>query len=462
MKTNKSILKTKYALLLAITSFLLSLNSCKQESYYQNLRDFVDNIPIINTHEHQRFPARTEGQDFNFYHILNTSYLNADLVSAGSPFFDMEMINRGDLDELWATYGEYLDFTRNTSYYSHLLEGFKILYGFEDPYFTEENIRELSEKIKLNYSKEEEWYKEAYNKAGYEIMLVDQYWNPRNTKLDDRYFALVFNINDLVMAAGSRPHPTTSADKLLGIYKYASDNGFIINNLEDYLKLAEHLFEVFIENNALTLKNTLAYSRSLDFEYVSFQRANELYDLNSSGFDQSERKELQDFMLHWIIKKSIEVDLPMQIHTGYLAGNNNTLDNGQPIKLNNLFRQYPDARFVLFHGGFPWTGEFNALGKVFPNVYLDLVWLPQLSRESAILAFDQMLDCVPFNKISWGGDCHSIEESTGSLEFGKDVVATVLAKRIERGLMTEELAREIAQAIFHDNAVRFFKLGARD
>ena len=62
------------------------------------------------------------------------------------------------------------------------------------------------------------------------------------------------------MAAGSRPHPSTSTDKLLGIYKYAADNGFIISNLDDYLKLAEHLFEVFIDNNAVTLKNTLAYT----------------------------------------------------------------------------------------------------------------------------------------------------------------------------------------------------------
>jgi hypothetical protein len=104
------------------------------------------------------------------------------------------------------------------------------------------------------------------------------------------------------------------------------------------------------------------------------------------------------------------------------------------------------------------VGEFAALGKMFPNVYLDLVWLPQISRETAIYGLDQILDCVPYNKIFWGGDCHSIEESVGSLEFAKDVVATVLSKRIERGFMTEELAKEIASAIFRDNAIRFFDM----
>lgn len=69
-----------------------------------------------------------------------------------------------------------------------------------------------------------------------------------------------------------------------------------------------------------------------------------------------------------------------------------------------------------------------------------------------------MLDCVPYNKILWGGDCEFIEESVGSLEFGKDVVARVLAMRVERGLMTEKVAEDVATKIFRENAMRIFKL----
>ncbi|MFC2091037.1 hypothetical protein ACFLT1_09715, partial [Bacteroidota bacterium] len=68
------------------------------------------------------------------------------------------------------------------------------------------------------------------------------------------------------------------------------------------------------------------------------------------------------------------------------------------------------------------------------------------------------LDCVPFNKIFWGGDCAFIEEATGSLEFGKSVVAETLAKRIERGLLTEDVALEITEGIFRKNAVEVFRL----
>jgi hypothetical protein len=41
----------------------------------------------------------------------------------------------------------------------------------------------------------------------------------------------------------------------------------------------------------------------------------------SESLNQEETKMLEDFMFHWIIRKSIEYDLPVQIHTGYLAGN---------------------------------------------------------------------------------------------------------------------------------------------
>ena len=96
--------------------------------------------------------------------------------------------------------------------------------------------------------------------------------------------------------------------------------------------------------------------------------------------------------------------------------------------------------------------------KRFPNVYLDLVWLHQISREAAVRTLDELRDCVPYNKIFWGGDCHLIEEAAGSLEIARDVVAEVLAARVGRGLMTEEVARNIGLKIFRENVVRIFNL----
>ncbi len=452
-----------YIFVLIIIIFAGLSNSCTNTtnttSTHNRLKDYIDTIKVINTHEHQRWFPQYNGHNINFYTLLNHSYLQADLVSAGTTRFDTDSINEGDLDALWETYGRSLDFSRNTSYYSHFLKGFNILYGYNIPYFTKEGIRSLSEQITNNYKNRDTWYAEAFEKAGFETMFVDQYWAPFNVELDPQYFTLVFNINNLVSATTQRTMKYREEAPLsVNLYKLADHEEYTITSLDDYLAFAKHIFKNFLDHKVVCLKNSMAYGRTLYYEDVPYEEAKALFSRNSSALSLEDKKALEDFMFHWICKKSIELDLPIQIHTGYLAGNGNNLENGRPTKLNNLFLKYRKARFSLFHGGYPWVGEFAALGKMFPNVYLDLVWLPQISREAAVRGLDEMLDCVPYNKFFWGGDCHFIEESTGSLEFGKDVVAEVLAKRVERGLLTEDVAKDIARKIFRDNAIQFFKL----
>lgn len=421
------------------------------------LRNYMDSIRVVNTHEHQRIPQEFEDYQINFYHLLYYSYLRSDMVSAGAPQLSVDLINRGDLDTLWSLSGPCLDFSSNTSYYSHFLKGFKILYDLNEPYFSIDNIRSLSQQIGHNYQNRESWYDQAFHKAGFEIMFVDQYWNQLNVDLNPKYFALVFNINQLVTAAAESYHLSREdAPFERNPYKMAEEEGYAIKSLDDYLAYADRLFEKFIDHNAVCLKNSMAYNRTLKYDEVPYERAKALFKRRS--LNESEKKEVQDFLFHWIIQKAVEHDLPIQIHTGYLAGNGNTLENSRPTKLNNLFLKYRKAKFILFHGGYPWTGEYGAMGKMFPNVYLDLVWLPQISRQAAVQAIDELLDLVPYNKFFWGGDCAFIEESVGSLDFGKDVVAEVLARRVERGLMSEDKARDVALKIFRENAIRVFKL----
>lgn len=448
-------------LVLILVGFFIRCSS-PSNAVHDRLREFIDTIKVVNTHEHQRWQPEHVGHEFNFYTILSHSYLQNDLVTAGANRFDLNDVNNGDLDSLWESYGSYLDFSRNTSYYSHILHGFKILYGYNESYFTKEGIRSLSEKIANKYQNREAWYAVAFEKAGFETMFVDQYWAPFNTDLDSRYFTLVFNINNLVTGTTQRTVKyREDAPLSVNLYKLADHEGFSIHSLDEYLSFANHLFQKFVDHNVVCLKNSMAYGRTLYYEDVPYARAKELFSHESETLSLEEKKALEDFMFHWICQKSIELDLPIQIHTGYLAGNGDPLERSKPTKLNNLFIKYREAKFSLFHGGFPWMGEFAAYGKMFPNVYLDLVWLPQISREAAVRGLDEMLDCIPYNKFFWGGDCHYIEESTGSLEFGKSIVAEVLAKRVERGLMTGDIARDVAQKIFRDNAICFFKLQER-
>lgn len=445
---------------LVIALLLILTASCSQNSNLldESLRSYADDIKVINTHEHQRWSEDNASMHHKLPHLIQSAYVMSDIVSAGGERIDSEQLDSMSVDEYWKINGQALDYSRSTSYYSHLIAGFQKLYGFQDLYFTEINIEALSRQVEANYKDYRRWFDEAFQTAGFELMFLDQYWDPFNLEVDELHYALAFNINPLVMQSSSKPSGENPGPE---IYRCAELEGMKMQSLDDYLLYCDHLFRKNVLSRAVCVKNSMAYSRSLDYEEVSFELARELYDRPSATLSGKEAKLIQDFMFHWIIQKSIEYELPVQIHTGYLAGNGNQLDNGRPLKLNNLFLTYPKAKFVLFHGGYPWTGEFAALGKMFSNVYLDLVWLPQISREEAVQALDEMLDAVPYNKFFWGGDCAYIEETTGSLEFGKSVVIEVLAHRIERGLLTEEVARDMILKIFRENAIEVFALEER-
>ena len=77
------------------------------------------------------------------------------------------------------------------------------------------------------------------------------------------------------------------------------------------------------------------------------------------------------------------------------------------MHLVNLFIEYREAKFDLFHGGYPYTGELLALAKNFPNVYLDLCWLHIISPTAAVCMLHEAIETVPVNKIfAFGGRLH--------------------------------------------------------
>ena len=438
----------KYLLLIAISI----LTAC-QESNYDKIKSYLDTIEIVDTHEHLQIPA-----DSNNFFIFNTvSYFASDITSAGAPSFYEPKMTGFNADSIWNKFGKFYDYSRNTSYHEQFMNTLQILYGYDKPFLVKEDAEKLYRRIITNrYRHYDQWFDEVYKKTHFKTMLNDQYWNHFNTEIDTAHFKLVCNISSCVLlvneAAGNKK--ITSDKNLLKLMHREVIN---TETLDDYITLVDSVIRIFKDKGAVCLKNVLAYSRSIDFEDIDYDTARKIYDKKGAP-DKLEIKHLQDFIFHHIIQQAIKLDLPVQIHTGYLAGNRGWLDNGQPMKLLNIFIKYPEAKFILFHGGYPWTGDYVALGKQFSNVYLDLVWLPQISKTAAIRTLNEMLDAMPYNKIMWGGDVLVIDDAVGSLELGKEVVSTVLSERVDKGWMTQEIALDVAKHIFRDNAMAIFRI----
>jgi len=436
--------------LLLISAIILT--SC-QESTYDKIKNYLGTIEIVDTHEHLQIPA-----DSGSFCVLNTvSYFTSDIYSAGSPSFYDTAMKKFNADSLWNKFGKYYNYSRATSYHEQFMNSLRILYGYDKPYLEKDDVQGLYDRMVANrYRNYDKWFNEVYNKTHFKTMLNDQYWNHFNTDIDTAHFSLVCNISSCVLLVGeAAENKKLNSDK--NLLKLMNMEVINTETLDDYVTLVDSIISIFKAKGAVCLKNVLAYSRSIDFEDIDYATAGKIYEKNGA-LDNLEKKHLQDFIFHHIIQQAIKLDLPVQIHTGYLAGNRGWLDNGQPMKLLNLFIKYPEAKFILFHGGYPWTGDYVALGKQFSNVFLDLVWLPQISKTEAIHTLHEMLDAMPYNKIMWGGDVLIIDDAVGSLELGKEVVATVLSERVSNGWMTEEVALDVARCIFRDNATGIFRL----
>jgi hypothetical protein len=429
--------------------FIIGISTGCNTSTYERIKSYIDEIKVIDTHSHQGMPWKRKHNLFDA-----GLYLHTDLLSAGMPAYpdSMEIIH--DAADFWDHTEKYLRFCRAGSYYAQFISNYKTLYGLDKPYLINEDFLKYSESMDERYKRYESWLDSCYKKLNIEMMFTDRLWQAFDVNVEEPYFGYVFRIDQLILQAHE-----------FALLKRVNDRGALellhmeeiqISNLESYLGFVDAVLKAITEHNVLSLKIGLAYHRSLDFEEVDFADAERIF--RQPEFSDSDKKVLQDFLVFYIVDKAAEYNLPIQIHTGYLHGNYGWLDRGHPMKLLTLIRSNPKARFNLFHGGYPWTGDFIILGKNYPNVSLNLVWLPQLSRTRAIAVLHEILDAVPYNKIDWGGDVGNIDDAAGALELGREVVATVLAERMDRGWMTEEVARDVARRIFRENAIDIYRL----
>jgi hypothetical protein len=237
-----------------------------------------------------------------------------------------------------------------------------------------------------------------------------------------------------------------------------------IYTLENYVSSMKWAFDQAYGRGMVAAKVNIAYARSLSFENVSYEAARKVFRTLING-DESmeisyeEAKPLQDYLLHQLLEMAEKNRIPVAFHTGLLAGNGNHIDNSDPALLTNLFFKYPNVRFVLYHGSYPFGGKLSAIVKNFPNVYLDMNWTYSISPTYASDFLKEWLEAVPASKImAFGGDQRCVENTYGELVIARKVISDVLIGKVREGYLTESEAMDVARMILHDNAVEFYNL----
>jgi predicted TIM-barrel fold metal-dependent hydrolase len=165
---------------------------------------------------------------------------------------------------------------------------------------------------------------------------------------------------------------------------------------------------------------------------------------------------LRDYIVDQTIAFAAQQDLVVCVHTGYW-GDFRLLD---PVHMIPILSRHPNARFDIYHLGYPWMRPALMLGKGFPNVWLNLCWTHIISQRFAVAGLDEAIDLVPMNKLlAFGGDYGTpVEKVYGHLTMAREDVAKVLARRIEEGQMTEGQALALARKWFWENPKELYRL----
>jgi hypothetical protein len=391
----------------------------KQGEIAKDLREYLEGIGIVDTHEHLDTEEEFIREPADFGRLF-LHYANCDLISAGCPPEDILRL-QSDRD-LSPT------------------EKWRLIAGY---------------------------YREVFDRSGIAVALWNQLdrlapiprmWTP---DYDRTLFA-----QDLLA-----PYLTLDKQKLSGLHDYALEEwhqgwGREILCLDDYLGAIEERFSSYA-SQASALKIPVAYFRPLVFADRSRGEIEPLFNqLLNSGWERNvslpsleQLRGIQDYLVHFSIQQCAKYDLTVKFHTGLQEGNANTIRNSRASLLSNLFFKYPKVRFDIYHISYPYQEELVTLVKNFPNVAVDFCWMWIVNPAAGRRALSDLLDAVPANKIhGFGGDFIFIEGSYGHAVMAKDNIARVLAEKVSEGSMTEERARQVARWILRDNPIHWFGL----
>ncbi len=428
----------------------------------REIRAALDRVNIVDHHEHigMQFRDRPYGLDLPAF--MSWYYLQADLTSAGLP---PEMrgpaafayLNEPHPDrvseERWHALLPYLKRVKNTIYYRYLLIALRDLFGMEADEVDEvEDWKALSDRIRDANRDPARWAASVLDRTNIEHIMLDLGWLNSGWWQRDRIPGL---IQDRRIHRVVRCDPFVVGELTLVEAVY----GKPIHSFEQYLDALDAAFQIAIDDGAVGLKSALAYRRTIHYDDVPRSEAELAWAKGLNNVDARRQKAFQDFMMHQVLARCAQYDLPIQFHTGIQAGNFNTITNAKPTHLTNLFQKFPTVRFDIFHGGYPYCQEAGLLAKYFPNVYIDGCWLPHISPAAYTRALDEWIEIAPASKIfAWGGDHRIVELSYASLILAKDLIADVLSRKVSTGYFGMDVALDVLERIMGKNGVEFYRL----
>lgn len=419
---------------------------------YSELHQSIAGLPIIDTHEHlpARELARPMGNDVLTEYLSH--YFSCDLVSAGLQLDQLAIARDSSkpLMQRWKMIEAFWQAARNTGYGRSLDIAARDLYGLAQ--VDGSTIEALNDAFAKARAGGKTYQTVLKDKSNIRLSLVDSDLN-----CDRAFFRSVVRLDDFISVS--------NRSELEQLARRAGVS--TMHSLGDLEEACEKTLNDALAAGAVCLKSALAYQRSLRYEKVSASDAqrefNALFDqrnISPTWYNQrGQTDKLQDYMMHHLCRLADRRGLTFEIHTGIQEGNGNYICHSDPALLSNLFIEYPNIKFDVFHISYPYQQVLTALAKNFRNVFIDFAWAHIVSPTAAVYALVEYLDAVPANKISgFGGDYAFVDGVYGHQVLARRNIATALAIKVDQGDMTMARANRVARMILHDNPIAIFGL----
>ncbi len=170
---------------------------------------------------------------------------------------------------------------------------------------------------------------------------------------------------------------------------------------------------------------------------------------------------LRGYLLCRALEKSIDLDVPFQIHTG--IGDSPQIDvrDSNPLHLHDIIadEDLGKAKLVIVHAGYPYVEEAGYLANNYPNVYIDLSEMFPFIAAGMRDATLRLLYMAPVTKIMYGSDGYKIPELFWiSALWGKKAISEALEEFVKSEVIDEDYAYKAGSLILSENAIKLYNI----
>jgi hypothetical protein len=438
-----------------------------------HLLNSVMEIPVIDCHEHLCGPEKDLKGAYNEPILaLCVPYLISDLWSTGASEEEIALLQSKEAttDEKWPVFSRLWVATEHTAFARVTKKTLKKVYNIEK--LTRKSLDKISE-YKLAHSDQSNYLKHIRD-AGIRAVIADvlmpMSWEaPTTLRYFGNYVLKEFLENKLPLPDMWHPVFPLPYFHLIRRYEFIDYVRMVssssITSLKEFEEAVFSLIERSKSLGVIAIKDQSAYHRTISYDLPTYSDAERIFNKllidPRNQLAWPDAKPLDDYLFHQYMRFARELHLHVQIHTGHLGGIRNRVDKANAAHLASVLELHSEVKFDLFHGNWPYMGDFLFVGKNYPNVSLNLSWVYMVDPIYARELLKRSVLTVPHTKIhGFGGDYILAPEFVAAhLNLGREVIAGALADLVDTDWIEEKDAIHIAVDWLYNNPNVFYELG---